>query len=295
MGRIVKRFALAKDLCYSRIVPRAVGSRFRSRLERSEGLVIAKLRQAAERLCASQRAVAFTGAGISTPSGIPDFRSTGTGLWNFDDPLRVASIWAFCQDPEAFYRWIKPLARRFMSARPNPAHRAMAELEANGYLSAVITQNVDSLHQQAGSGHVLELHGDIQTMLCLQCGAREPSGPYWPPFMAHGLLPRCPRCQAVLKPSAILFGEQPPHHTLSQAQQEALGCDLMLVAGSSLEVMPAADLPRLASRRGASLIVINEQPTPVDRLAAFVFRADVTAVLPRLASLCRPAPHAGSP
>ena len=245
-----------------------------------------QLRQVAESLVASQHAVAFTGAGISTASGIPDFRSPGTGLWNFVDSLRVASIGAFWDDPISFYRWIRPLAHRMATATPNMAHRALADLEAAGVLHAVITQNVDCLHQRAGSRRVLEIHGDILTMLCLRCHVREPSEAYWPRFLADGTLPRCPCCNAVLKPGAVLFGELPPHKVLSEAQQEALRCDLMLIAGSSLEVMPAADLPRLARRRGAALIIINSEPTPLDRQATLVLRANVTTVLPRLVDMC---------
>ena len=246
-----------------------------------------QVRQAAERLYGSRYAVAFTGAGISTPSGIPDFRSPGTGLWNFDDPLRVASIWSFREDPASFYRWIRPLARKLMTAKPNSAHRALSDLEAGGHLRAVITQNVDSLHQEAGSSRVLELHGDAQTMVCLQCSFRQPSEACWPQFLSLGTLPQCPCCGQVLKPSAILFGEAPPYDVLRQAQQEALCCDLMLVVGSSLDVMPAADLPHLAIRRGAALIVVNEQPTPLDQQAAYVFHANVTRVLPQMAKVCR--------
>jgi NAD-dependent deacetylase len=172
-------------------------------------------------------------------------------------------------------------------AKPNVAHRALADLEARGLLHAVITQNVDCLHQKAGSQRVLEVHGDILTMHCLACHAREPSETYWPRFLADGTLPRCPCCDTVLKPGTILYGEVPPHSVLSQAQQEALCCDLMIIAGSSLEVMPAADLPRLANRRGAALIIINREPTPLDRHATLVMRANVTAVLPKLVDMCR--------
>lgn len=249
--------------------------------------VKAQLRQAAHRLFASEHAVALTGAGVSTPSGIPDFRSAGTGLWSFVDPMRVASIWAFREDPEAFYRWVRPLAKKVLTAQPNPAHLALAELEAAGHLRAIITQNIDLLHEKAGSRRVLEIHGHFRTLSCLACHTRQPSEAHWPRFLADGSLPRCPRCQAILKPDAILFGEVPSHDILREAQQEALRCDLMLVAGSSLEVIPAADLPSLARRRGATLIIVNDQPTPIDHRAEFVFHADVAKVLPRLAALCR--------
>jgi len=272
---VVVQEKVASPVCFPRREPNGVAH------------VKTQLRQAAERLVASQHAVALTGAGISTASGIPDFRSPGTGVWNCIDALSVASIGAFRDDPISFYRWIRPLARGLAKATPNVAHRALADLEARGLLQAVITQNVDCLHQKAGSRRVLEVHGDILTMLCLRCDAREPSEAYWPRFLADGTLPRCPCCNAVLKPGTVLFGELPPHSVLSLAQQEALRCDLMLIAGSSLEVMPAADLPRLARRRGAALIIVNRDPTPLDRQAALVLRADVTSVLPRLVLACR--------
>lgn len=258
-------------------------------------IVNVQLRQAAQRLRSSTHVVAFTGAGISTPSGIPDFRSPSTGLWNFVDPLAVASLWSFDEDPEGFYRWMRPLAHKLSSARPNRAHRALAQLEEQRLLSVLITQNVDGLHQRAGSERVLELHGDLETLRCLSCHSVHPSEAYWQRFLADGLLPRCPHCHAVLKPSAVLFGEELPHEVLRAAQQEALSCDLMLVAGSSLEVMPAADLPRLAHRRGACLIIVNDQPTPLDQAAEFRFRADVTQVLPLLAKLCRQMAVSGQP
>jgi len=246
-----------------------------------------QLGQAAQALLSAGHAVALTGAGISTPSGIPDFRSAGTGLWSFVDPLHVASIWAFREDPVAFYRWMRPLAQKFITAQPNVAHLALAQLEAVGHLRAVITQNVDLLHHRAGSRRVLEVHGHLRTLSCLACHAGQPADAHWPRFLADGSLPRCPHCGAVLKPDVVLFGEVPPHDVLRQAQQEALRCDLMLVAGSSLEVLPAADLPSLAYRRGAALIIVNEQPTPLDGCAALVFHANVTHVLPRLVALCR--------
>jgi NAD-dependent deacetylase len=248
--------------------------------------VKAQLRQAALRLQSAVHGVAFTGAGISSPSGIPDFRGPTSGLWNFVDPLAVASMWSFEEDPEAFYRWIRPFAHKFWSARPNVAHRALARLEEQGLVRAVITQNVDGLHQRAGSRRVLELHGDLQALFCVHCRCLHPSEAYWRHFLADGQLPRCPSCCAVLKPGAVLFGEELAHEVVRAAQQEALSCDLMIVAGSSLEVMPAADVPRLAHRQGACLIIINDQPTPLDQVAEYTFHADVTQVLPGLAELC---------
>lgn len=246
----------------------------------------AQLREAAKRLLASEYVVAFTGAGVSTPSGVPDFRSAGTGLFSFIDPLCVASISSFQNDPEAFYSWVRPFAGKVARARPSGAHRALAELEAHGLLHAVITQNVDRLHREAGSRRVLPLHGEIDTLVCRACRREVESARYWRSFLSDGLVPRCPCCGRVMKPSAVLFGEVLSHDVLREAQEEALRCDLMLVAGSSLEVMPAADIPALARRRGAELIIINEQPTHLDEEARFVFRSDVAQLLPGLVRVC---------
>ena len=230
----------------------------------------------------ARQAVAFTGAGISTPSGIPDFRSS-TGLWQQYDPLEVASIGAFRRDPARFYAWIRPLARDILQARPNPAHRALAQLEQAGRLHAVITQNIDGLHQQAGSRRVIEVHGGLQRMVCLDCGWRGPAAPFLTPaFLEGDALPRCPRCEAVLKPDATLFGEALPAAAWRAAQEAVQQADVVLVAGSSLEVLPAGHLPAQAYRNGAAVIIVNLQPTFMDVHAAAVLRGDVAQVLPAL-------------
>jgi NAD-dependent deacetylase len=234
---------------------------------------------AGELVCRSAYTVALTGAGISTPSGIPDFRSPSSGLWSYADPLEVASIWAFNERPEGFYRWFEPMLRRFAGARPNMAHRILAEMQARGNLSTIITQNIDSLHQEAGSNRVLEVHGHSRTATCLECGTRVPAGPLWPPYLATGEIPRCPDCRGILKPDVILFGEPLPYEILLEAQQEALRCEVMLVIGTSLEVMPAADLPLLAHRRGARVILINLAHTTVDDQFDLVIHADVERTL----------------
>jgi len=242
------------------------------------------IRHARELLRTARHTVALTGAGISTPSGIPDFRSPGTGLWHRADPFAVASIWAFRDSPQVFYNWLRPLALAAAQAQPNPAHLALAELEQQGLLRAVITQNVDGLHQKAGSRRVLEVHGHTRTATCLNCLDSVPTEPYWPHFLAKGTLPRCPRCQEILKPDVVLFGEPLPYEVMEAAQAEALLCDLMLVIGSSLDVMPASDLPFLARRRGARLVVINYTETPADVMADIVLRDNVADVLPQLAA-----------
>jgi len=231
----------------------------------------------------AQHAVAFTGAGISTPSGIPDFRSS-EGLWQRVDPMEVASIWGFRENPRRFYDWIRPLALDMLQAQPNPAHRALARLEQAGRLHAVITQNIDGLHQRAGSRRVIEVHGGFNEMVCLECGWRGPAAPYLTPeFLRSTDLPTCPHCQAVLKPDVVLFGEPLPAAAWQAAQEAIRRADVVLVAGSSLEVVPAGQLPYQAYRNGAAVIVVNRDPTPIDPHAAAVLRGDVAHVLPALA------------
>lgn len=244
-----------------------------------------QIRRAAEILLSSHHAVAFTGAGISTPSGIPDFRSPGSGLWTFYDPLEVASIWAFQARPDAFYEWVRPLIQTFRHAEPNPGHLALASLERMGLLHAVITQNIDELHQKAGSRRVLELHGHMREATCLTCYTVQPTTESLIRAIEEGQVPRC-ACGGVLKPNIVLFGEMLPLDVFADAEWEAQFCDVMLIAGSSLEVVPAANLPMMALQGGARLIIVNEQPTPFDRQAEVVIHGDVAEVLPRIVRLC---------
>lgn len=228
--------------------------------------------------------VALTGAGISTHSGIPDFRSPHSGLWETHDPIEVASLYGFRRHPEHFYDWIRPLAHTILDAVPNAAHLALAEMENAGKLKSIITQNIDMLHARAGSQTVYEVHGHLREVTCIQCFEVFPAEPYMLSFLQTGTLPRCPTCDAILKPSVILFGEQLPAQALRSAQREARRCNVMLVAGSSLEVYPAADLPLMARQAGASLILVNFSETPVDALADAVIHGDVVDVLPQLAA-----------
>ncbi|HEY53566.1 MAG TPA: NAD-dependent deacylase [Caldilineae bacterium] len=231
----------------------------------------------------ARRVVALTGAGSSTPSGIPDFRSNDTGLWSKVDPFTVASVWGFRENPQRFYNWMRPLAGDILAARPNAAHQALERLERCGKLHLIITQNIDALHQKAGSQSVIELHGNLRTVSCPTCAFADDAALYLDAFIDDGVLPICPQCNAVLKPDIVLFGDPLPEKAIVQAQEEALMCDLMLVAGSSLEVMPAADLPALAVRSGARLILVNLGLTPYDHLADVILRGDVEKVLPKLA------------
>lgn len=233
----------------------------------------------------SKYAVALTGAGISTPSGIPDYRSPKSGLWEQVDMLDVATISAFRKRPQAFYDWLRPLASLIIQAKPNPAHLALAHLEHFGPLRAIITQNIDLLHGKAGSRNVFEIHGHLREAVCLACHYVADAVPLLENFVNEGVLPRCPRCQQIMKPNVVLFGEMLPYHTIEAAQNQARTCDVMVVAGSSLEVSPAGELPVLAWQSGARLIIVNYCETHLDHLADVVIRADVAEVLPRLAAV----------
>jgi len=244
-----------------------------------------QIERAAALIVNSNYAVALTGAGISTPSGIPDFRSPGSGLWEKVNPMLVASVFSFRLRPQAFYEWARPLAKKLLEAEPNPAHLALAELEEMGLLKAVITQNIDNLHQRAGSKRVLELHGNMRQATCLKCRKVVSTQDMIEQFL-EGKVPRC-SCGGLLKPNVVFFGEPLPRWVLLEAWGEAERCDLVLVVGSSLEVTPAAEIPFVALRRGAKAIVVNYQPTPLDSRAEVVIRDDVAKVLPQISRRCR--------
>jgi NAD-dependent deacetylase len=240
------------------------------------------IRTAAELLRKAQYAVALTGAGISTPSGIPDFRSPDCGLWDKVSPQDVATLFSFRTKPQAFYDWIRPLVATMMTAQPNAAHLALSRLEQLGRLQCVITQNIDMLHRRAGSQCVVEVHGHMREMTCIGCFQVYESAQFIDPFLATGEIPRCPQCAGVLKPNVILFGEQLPVQELTAARRASARCDVMVIAGSSLEVAPACDLPVLAHARGAAIILVNRDATPVDYLAQIIIRDDVAVALPQI-------------
>jgi NAD-dependent deacetylase len=243
------------------------------------------IRQACKLVQQSSYTVVLTGAGLSTPSGIPDFRSPSSGLWNLLNPMIAASIWGFHDNPERFYRWFTPLARKIHAARPNAAHWALAYLEQAGLVQLLVTQNIDGLHQQAGSTGVVELHGHLRSATCLSCRQQCTADDVWPQVEA-GEIVTCVACGGLVKPDAILFGEPLVYEHLKLAQEAALRCDVLIAAGSSLEVEPAADLPHLAKRRGARIILINHQPTVADSVADVLIREDVASVLPQLTETC---------
>src|SRR5687768_14906225 len=237
---------------------------------------------AADLIRQSKHAVALTGAGLSTPSGIPDFRSEGTGLWSHDEPMEVASLHTFRTAPERFFQWFRPLAGQIYGARPNAAHLALTALEKAGKLGAIITQNIDMLHQKAGSTTVIETHGSIRTLSCTQCYHQVNAEECVADFIENGHTPHCPKCAGTLKPDVILFGEQLPQSAWMEAQQTARRCDLMIVIGSSLEVLPVAGLPMQALDRGAHLVIVNNSPTYLNVRADAVILEDVAIAIPAI-------------
>lgn len=239
---------------------------------------------ASQLLRQSRYAIALTGAGISTPSGLPDFRSPSSGMWSHVNPLEVASLQGFRYHPDAFYKWIRPLAAKILTIQPNPAHYALARLESLGILKAVVTQNIDLLHSRAGSQKVYEVHGHVREATCIHCFKVYSAEPILQACLTEGEIevPRCPSCQGILKPNVVLFGEQLPAQILLGAEREARQADLILVAGSSLEVYPVADLPRLVRQKGGKLILVNLGDTEYDRVADVVIHGDVAEVLPAI-------------
>jgi NAD-dependent deacetylase len=236
---------------------------------------------AAEIVRGARRIVALTGAGISRPSGIPDFRSAD-GLWTRDDPMAVASLAGFRADPRRFYSWVRPLIDTIEVALPNPAHRALAQLEREGRLTAVITQNIDGLHHRAGSREVYELHGHIRSATCLDCEHQVPGRALLEP-VRRNTIPRC-SCGGLLKPDVVLFDELLPRGLFWLAQRAIEQADLILVAGTALEVAPVCDLPLAALRRGARLIIVNQGETYLDERANVVLHEDVAEALPAIAN-----------
>ncbi len=246
------------------------------------GTELEKIHTAALILKQSKHAIVFTGAGISTPSGIPDFRSTNTGLWQKNDPMLVASATAFKNHPDRFYRWLQPLLLASSQAQPNPAHQAIAALERNGCVKAVITQNIDNLHQKAGSINVIELHGTMEFFHCPACHKPASDSHAIMEEILAGLIPYCNHCGAIIKPDITLYEEPLPMQAWQDANEEVTKADVMLIAGSSLEVIPASSLPYDAHQGGSKIIIVNYSHTYLDPLADVVINGDVAEVLPKI-------------
>ncbi|MBV9465484.1 MAG: NAD-dependent protein deacylase [Solirubrobacterales bacterium] len=233
----------------------------------------------AELIRGAESVVALTGAGISVPSGIPDFRSPGTGLWANVSPMEVAHIDVFRRDPERFWRFYGERFQALERKAPNPAHEALAKLERAGLLDAVITQNIDRLHARAGSRRLVEVHGTIDHSSCLRCRARYPLAVVRARQLTDaGGVPRCD-CGSALKPDVVLFGEYLPPEAITQAEQLAQAADLMLCIGSSLEVYPVAELPALTLGAGGRIAILTRGSTPYDARATVRCGGDVVQEL----------------
>lgn len=230
----------------------------------------------------AERTVAFTGAGISTESGLADFRSAG-GLWS---RFRNVSYQEFIASTEArkeYWSMRRELIPELLRARPNKAHLALAEMERMGKMQAVITQNIDGLHQDAGSSKVLELHGTNRSASCLNCGRQWPIEAIQKRLEAGNLEPHCTICDGLIKPDTVSFGQAMPRDVMAEAFSLAGTCDLLLMIGSSLEVYPAASIPPVASEHGAKLIFINRTRTPCDHISELLFNEPAGKVMPLIA------------
>lgn len=234
----------------------------------------------AELIRNARRAVAFTGAGISTESGIPDFRSPG-GIWSrmqpieFDDFVRSAAM------RREAWRRKAVIDRDMRAAQPNRGHRALASLVRRGVMPAIITQNIDGLHQASGvpDAQIIELHGNGTYARCLDCARRYELAPIMAAFARDETLPVCAECNGIVKTATISFGQAMPADEMARAEAETLACDLFIVLGSSLVVYPAAGFPALAARNGAKLVIVNREPTGLDDLASLVIHADIGTTL----------------
>jgi NAD-dependent deacetylase len=232
-----------------------------------------------------QPCVVLTGAGVSTESGIPDFRSPG-GLWAEFDPLEYGSIEAFRRDPVKVWSVYRPRVKMLKEAEPNPAHRALAELERLGFVRAVVTQNIDLLHERAGSREVVEVHGSIRTSSCPGCGSSYRLEQVIE-LLESSEAPACPACGEVLKPDVVFFGELLPAEAIDRALQLAREAALLLVVGSALEVYPVAGLPLETLGAGGELAIVNRGPTPFDAQAALRIGQSAGEVLPAVVDSLR--------
>ena len=230
----------------------------------------------------AKRIVAFTGAGISTESGIPDFRSPG-GIWTRYKPIYFDDFMA--SDEMRRESWRRKFAtdETMLKAEPNAGHRALAKLVEQGRMSAIITQNVDGLHQRSGvpDSKVIELHGNATYASCLDCGHRHELEPIKKAFLGAGKLPLCVKCDGIVKTATISFGQAMPEIPMARAQDETLGCDLFMVLGSSLVVYPAAGFPRIAKRKGVKLVILNRDPTDQDDEADMVIHGEIGPTMSR--------------
>ncbi len=228
----------------------------------------------------ARRTVALTGAGISAESGLGTFRGKD-GLWRKCDPAKVASIESFTQDPRKFWEFAREIGWVFLTAKPNDAHIALAELEAMKRLDCVITQNIDGLHQRAGSKHVIEIHGNAGRTSCTRCSAEYATEKIVDRITQQDV-PTCNKCGSALKPDVILFGEPLPKKTFAQALEKVRSADLLIAVGTSLEVYPAATLPEIAKKNRSRIISIDSERTSWDELCDYKVNGPAAEILPRI-------------
>ena len=239
------------------------------------------INQASAMIHEANYCVALTGAGISTPSGIPDFRSPGSGVWTRHSPMEVASLSAFRYHPDRFYSWMRPFVKNLFEANPNPGHYSLTRLEEKGFLQSVITQNIDALHQKSGTKRVIEVHGTYLTLSCPACFQQvDADADLLTILLESSRIPCCPLCSSILKPDIILYEEQLPAEKWKQARNEVQVCDLLLVLGSSLTATPVCDLPLAALASGAKIILINRGSTHLDNQVDIVLEGDLAELLP---------------
>ncbi|KYO66381.1 NAD-dependent protein deacetylase [Thermovenabulum gondwanense] len=239
-----------------------------------------KIEALKELLTENKKNNVLTGAGISTESGIPDYRSKGTGLWERFDPMKYVSVTALMTDPKKFFDFNIPTWTKYVNAQPNIAHKVIAKLEEMGYIQTVITQNIDGLHIKAGSKRVREVHGHLRTCHCIECKKTFPfeemSGQYFSGINP----PKCSNCGGMLRPDVVLF-EDPMGKDYLKALEDMEGCELLVVVGSSLQVYPVADLPSFSKK----LVIINKEETPWDRYADLVIHESIGEVFRHLAEI----------
>jgi NAD-dependent deacetylase len=236
------------------------------------------LAELAELVRASQCTVALTGAGVSVPSGIPDFRTPETGFWANVDPMEVAHIDVFERDPARFWSYYRPRFNTLGDKRPNGAHEALAELERRGLLAGTITQNIDRLHRAAGSQNVVEVHGSIASSTCRSCAVSYGLDEVDALFDPEGVV-LCASCGGAVKPDVVLFGEMLPEAAMGQAQELAAQAELMICIGTSLVVHPVAGLPEVTKACGGQLAIVTKGPTPYDGDAVLKLEGEVDAEL----------------
>ena len=244
-----------------------------------------KIQKLAELILNSKKIIVLTGAGMSTESGIPDFRSPNTGLWNKVDPEKYASISSYVSNPGKNLKFMLEMGLKIFKAKPNKGHKALTKLQKMGKLIGILTQNVDGLHQKARTQNIIELHGTVNEAKCMRCGRIFPITEMINQVMKGGYTPSCGICFGLLKPNAIFFGEPLESKTLLEADKMIADCDLLIVLGSSLLVYPVAFYPYKAIEKGAKLAIINIQETEMDHHAEVVIHEQIGDILPKIVEL----------